>query len=213
MRKSGTRPALLTGTALTLVALGAAAMLIWTPGAAFASTGGVLGAALVGWLTQDRPRRRPAPAGPVGYAVRITDLDYVALTDGDRTVDVPAAGHTVQVVVTGLSAVPVLLTGLRAEVLERGDGRGDLSRHAAAVPVRRFEVRLDEQPPRVLTAGFPYRLAHHRTEVFDMAVHTDSGDVRWRLWLDWSAGGQTGALRIDLAGQPFRTAARHGIPG
>jgi hypothetical protein len=46
-----------------------------------------------------------------------------------------------------------------------------------------------------------------------MAVHTDSGDVRWRLWLDWSAGTRSGAVLIDLDGQPFRTAARHGISG
>lgn len=224
----GTRPLLLTGAALALVALGAAAFLIWTPGVVLASIGGVLGAALVGYLSQDGPRqikralarrrttRELATMIPVSHTVRIKDHDWVALTDGDNTVDVPAAGHTVQLVVTGLTPVPVLLTGLRVEVLGRGDGRGELSRHAAAVPVRRFEVRLDDRPPGVRALGgtdFPYRLTHHDTEVFDMAVCTESGDVRWRLLLEWSSGGRTGEITVDLDGMPFRTAARHGIPG
>jgi hypothetical protein len=223
-----TRPLLLTGAALAAVGLAAAAMLIRPPGVVVASLAGVLGAALIGYLSQDGPRhlrhaltrRREGhgPAGtiPVSHTVRVKDQDYVALTDGERTADVAAGGHTVQLVVSARSRVPVLLTGLRAEVLSRGGGTGELSRQTAALPVRRFEVRLDERPPRVRSLGdtdFPIRLTHHDTEVFDMAVLTDSGDVRWRLWLGWSAGDRTGDIRIDLGGQPFRTAARHEIPG
>jgi hypothetical protein len=228
MRMAGTRSWWLLAAALAVVGLAAAAMLIWTPGVVAASLGGVLGAALIGCLSQDDPRRlrqaltrrreEHALAGtvPVSHTVRVKDQDYVALTDGDHTADVPASWHTVQLVVTGRLPVPVLLTGLHAEVLSRGGGTGELSRRAAALPVRRFEVRLDERPPRVRPVGgtdFPIRLAHHDTEVFDMAVLTDSGDVRWRLWLGWAAGDRTGNVRIDLGGQPFRTAARHGIPG
>ncbi|BCJ41315.1 hypothetical protein GCM10010168_89250 [Actinoplanes ianthinogenes] len=216
----GTRALVVTSAA---VALTAGAMLLETPGALLTSIVAVLGAATIGYLSQSGPGRwrRPEPTlattVPVSHTVRIQDHDYVTLADGDRLADVPAGGHTVRLAVTGLSPVPVLLTGLRAEVLSRSGATGELSRHAAAAPpVRHFEVRLDERPPRVRALGetdFPVRLDHHETEVFDLAVLTDSGDVRWRLWLGWSCGTRTGDVRVDLAGQPFRTAARHGIPG
>ena len=107
-----------------------------------------------------------------------------------------------------------MLTNLRPEVLSRRDRSGDLARHAAEVPVRQFEVLLDEDPPRLRplsSSDFPYQVKLDETEVFNLLVSTEAGDVRWVLWLDWSTEGRTGSLRIDLGGQAFRTAARHGL--
>lgn len=189
-------------------------------------SGGILGAALVAYLSQDAPKqieqalarhreRRDRVTGvPVTYTARIKHQDYVVLADSDGTVEVPASGHTLQVIITGAAPAPVLLTGLRAEVLSRSHRSGDLAMHAAEVPVRRFEVLLDQNPPRVRSltgSDFPYEVKRDETEVFDLIISVENGDVRWVLWLDWSTEGRTGSLRIDLGGQPFRTVARYGV--
>ena len=209
-----------------LVGVIAVAMVIWTPDAVLKWSGGILAAALVAYLSKDLPTQLQQLAGrrrerrerltdtPVVYTAQIKHHDYVVLTDEEGTVEVPASGHTVQVVVTGAAPAPVVLTGLRVEVVSRVDQGGDLSRHLAEVPVRRFEVLLDEQPPQVRPLGgsdFPYQLKRDETEVFDLMVSTESGHVRWVLWLDWSMGGRTGSVRVDLGGQPFQTAARFAV--
>ncbi|WP_369381848.1 hypothetical protein [Streptomyces sp. cg36] len=217
----GARAWLIGGAA----AAAAGAALVWAPGGALSWSGGVAAAAAAAYLSQDLPRRvsdrlarrRGASAAvtPPLVSLRIRNQDYVVLADGDRVVEVPASGHTVRLVVTGTGELPVVLTDLRAEVISRADRSGDLSRHAAEVPVRRFEVLLDTDPPRVRALGssdFPYQVARDEVEVLDLEVTTDSGDVRWVLWLDWSCAGRGGSLRVDLGGRPLRTAARHARP-
>jgi hypothetical protein len=200
-------------------------MVLWSPALVLRWCGGIFGAALVAYLTHDAPKqleqslarrheRRERTTGvPITYTAQVKDHDYIVLQEGDATLEVPASGHTLQVIVTGAAPAPVLLTGLRAEVLSRVSGDGDLARHAAEVPVRRFQVLLDEDPARVrpLTASdFPYQIKRDETEVFNLLISTETGDVRWVLWLDWSTEGRTGSLRVDLRGQPFRTVARYG---
>ncbi|MDF3298418.1 hypothetical protein [Streptomyces tropicalis] len=202
---------------------GAGAALLWDPGRTLAWTGGVAAAAATTYLTQQAPRqvqdalaRRRAGAGtaepdPVAVAVHIRDHDYVTVDLGDRTADVPAGGHTVRVVVTATGTAAVVLTQMRAEVVSREDLPGDLARHAAEVPVRRFEVRLDPEPPEVRAlaeSDFPYRLTADESEVLDVQVTVDRGVVRWVLWLDWASAGRTGSTRVDLHGSEFLTAAR-----
>ncbi|MEU4347752.1 hypothetical protein [Streptomyces sp. NPDC023838] len=203
------------------------AVLLWAPGGVLSWSGGVAAAAAAAYLSQDLPRqfsdrlaRRRAQqdsgtAAPVLVSTRIRNQDYVALGDGGRVVEVPASGHTVRLVATGAGPLPVVLTDLRVEVIARADRSGDLARHAAEVPLRRFEVLLDADPPRVrplATSDFPYRVNQDEAEVLDLEVRTEAGDIQWVLWLDWSCGGRTGSVRVDLDGRPFRTAARHARP-
>ncbi|MFI1102249.1 hypothetical protein [Streptomyces melanogenes] len=203
------------------------ALLLWAPGGALSWSGGVAAAAAAAYLSQDLPRqfsdrlaRRRAQHDlgatvPVLVSTRVRNQDYVVLDDGARVVEVPASGHTVRLVATGAGPLPVVLTDLRVEVVARADRSGDLSRHAAEVPVRRFEVLLDAEPPRVrplATSDFPYQVGQDEVEVLDLEVRTEAGDVQWVLWLDWSCAGRTGSVRVDLDGHPFRTAARHARP-
>ena len=210
---------------------GVVATLVWLPRGVGAWLGGAVAAAFAGYLAQELPRaltraterwrrRRGAPA-PIVVTVAIVDEDYVVLVEGDRVVEVPASGHGVRLTVESVGDRPVLLTGLRPEVVWRGPNLGTVSRHAGAVPARRFEVHLDAEPPRVrpvpVPAGgdgtdFPYRVTPDDPEVIELAARTDTGDVRWVLHLDWVSDGQTGAVRIDLGGAPLRTAARHPSP-
>ncbi|MFK0259622.1 hypothetical protein [Streptomyces sp. NPDC090445] len=166
-------------------------------------------------LGRRRARRELEASDPLAIAVRVRHQDYVLLDDSGRITDVPASGHSVQVIVTGSSPSPVVLTELRAEVVSREERHGEVSPHAAEIPVRRFEVLLDADPPSVRPLGasdFPYSVAQDESEVLDLVVTTDSGDVRWVLWLDWTTAGRSGSTRVDLGGQPFRTAARHPRP-
>lgn len=201
----------------------AGAALLWDPGQTLAWAAGVVAAAAAAYLSQQAPQqlqqalarrraaREPAEAAPLAVVTEIRNHDYVTLDLDDRVVDVPAAGHTVRIVVTSTGPSAVVLTGLRAEVLSREEAPGDLTRHAAEVPVRRFEVLLDSAPPQVraLTGSdFPYRIAADESEVLDLLVSTESGLVRWVLWLDWVSAGRQGSTRVDIQGHAFRTAAR-----
>ncbi|GAA4420252.1 hypothetical protein ACFQV2_06225 [Actinokineospora soli] len=158
------------------------------------------------------------PATPVVQAsaplvtdVRLRNIDYVAFASDGVVEEVPASGHTLQLTVTGLSGTPVLLADLRVEVIACRDRSGTLVRHAAEVPRRRFEVLLDVEPPRLRAlgeSGFPYVVGLHESECFDLKVSTDRSEVAWVLWLDWRRGRDTGSVRVDLGGHPFRTAGR-----
>ncbi|WP_169792440.1 hypothetical protein [Actinoplanes rectilineatus] len=158
----------------------------------------------------------PSPVGaPVACRVEVADLDYVVVDDdGGSVVEVPAAGHTVRLVVTALA--PVRIGGLRVEVVGREPGGGVLERQAADLSERDFEVCLTDQSPRILPLGgigFPLELERHDREVVALAVRVGDGDVRWRLWLEWSTRVRSGSLPVDLGGRPFRTVARHDVVG
>ncbi|MFG2949407.1 hypothetical protein [Streptomyces adustus] len=197
--------------------------LLWHPGQTLAWGAGVVAAAAAAYLGQEAPRqlqdtlarrragREPAQSDPLAVTVEIRNHDYVTLDLGDRVADVPAAGHTVRIVVTAMGTSAVVLLGVRAEVLSREEFPGNLTRHAAEVPVRHFEALLDADPPTVRALGesdFPYRIAADESEIFDLLVSTEHALVRWVLWLDWTSAGRRGSTRIDLQGHAFRTAGR-----
>ncbi|WP_406378581.1 hypothetical protein [Streptomyces sp. NBC_01618] len=197
--------------------------LLWDPGQTLAWTAGVAAAAAAAFLGQQAPqylqeslarrraRRELTESDPLAISVEIRNHDYVTFDFGDRVADVPAAGHTVRVIVTATGPSAVVLIGMRAEVLSREELPGDLSRHAAEMPVRQFEVLLDTDSPEVRALGasdFPYRIAGDESEVLDLLVSTERGLVRWVLWLDWMCAGRRCSTRIDLRGDAFRTAAR-----
>ncbi|MER5179103.1 hypothetical protein ABT009_12160 [Streptomyces sp. NPDC002896] len=152
------------------------------PDQALAWAGAVVMAAAVGlgersWdsmkeAVRSRREARELETGePFTTDVKLKNLDYIMFTEGDRSEDVPASGHTVQLIVTGALPRPVLLTDLRVEVVARSDQFGVLNRHAGEVPRRRFDVLLDTQPPCVRTRGdsdFPYTIKEHESEAFDL---------------------------------------------
>jgi hypothetical protein len=185
---------------------------------------GVLAAALAGYLATALPtllgaagqswRRRHGGPPPFTVAVRTMDEDYVVVTEPDRVIEIPASGHGVRLIVTATSSTPVLIVGLRPEIRRRRDVGGTLTRHAAAVPVRRFEILLDGDPPHLRPTdpaqpGFPFQVSGAEVEVFDLVARTEAGDVSWVLMLEWVSGASGGTVQIDLAGEPFRTAGRH----
>ncbi|MFB7455969.1 hypothetical protein [Streptomyces sp. NPDC056188] len=197
--------------------------LLWQPGQTLAWGAGVSAAAAAAYLSQEAPghlqgtlarrraRRELTESPPLAVTAEIRNHDYVTLDLGDRVVDVPAAGHTVRIVVTSMGPSAVVLMGVRAEVLSREEFPGNLTRHAAEVPVRHFEASLDADPPEVRALGesdFPYRIAADESEIFDLLVSTERALVQWVLWLDWTSAGRRGSTRVDLQGHAFRTAGR-----
>lgn len=224
MPRLGKRALIASFLALCIAGVVGVSFVVSTPGSVLAWCGGIFAAAAAAYLGHDAPsqlraslarrgeRKKLEATGPFTYTAQIKHHDYVTLPDGGDTLEVPASGHTVQLVVTGAWPSPVILTDLRPEVLTRANRSGELARHAAEIPVRRFEVLLDSAPPYVRpleASAFPFAVKRGEIEVFDLLVTTDYGDVQWVLWLDWSVESQAGSVRIDLGGHPFRTAARH----
>jgi hypothetical protein len=224
MSRLGKRALIASFLGLGLAGVAVVSFMVSTPGSVLAWCGGILAAAAAAYLGHDAPsrlmaslarrgeRKKLEATGPFTYTAGIRHQDYVTLPDGDGNLEVPASGHTVQLVVTGAWPSPVILTDLRPEILTRANRSGELARHAAEIPVRQFEVLLDPDPPHVRpleASTFLFAVKRGETEVFDLLVTTNYGDVQWVLWLDWSAESQTGSVRIDLGGHPFRTAARH----
>lgn len=198
------------------------AVLLWAPRPVRGWLGGVLAAGFAAYLAQDIPKwlasgrravTRRAGEPPIRVTTTVLDVDYLVVTEADRVTELPASGHTVRLVVEAAGPRPVVLTGLRVTVVDRAERDGQLSRHAAQVPVRRFEALLDADPPvlRPLAddAAFPYRVTPDDPEVLDVTARISRGEARWVLHLDWVCDGAAGSTRVDLVGEPLRTAARH----
>ncbi|MEU6227365.1 hypothetical protein [Streptomyces sp. NPDC047042] len=160
-------------------------------------------------------RRRTPHVDPVDFHVDLSDVSYVHVPAdaGEPPRVVPASGHTVRLYVTAPERT-VVLAGLRVVVLERRSPRGVLWPHAGILPVRAYTVLLDEDPPRLeprgedTPAGFSYTVGPDDPETFELRVETERWQVAWELELDWVCGRRAGTVRVDLAGHPFRTAAR-----
>ena len=134
---------------------------------------------------------------------------------------VDALESLIRFVVRGETAEPVVLMGLRVEIVERGPPlAGTLVSYfglGAPAAVRFFEIDLDAERPRARFIGdderettlFPYRVSSSELEIFDVVARSLRSDVSWRLRLDYVAKGEQGTTTIDDHGKPFRTTARH----
>lgn len=120
----------------------------------------------------------------------------------------------------------VVVTGVRAEVTERGgpaDGAIIKNPCGSDTPGRAVRFDGDTQPPRVVasTDGFveingvdvkteqltlPIQVSADEPETLYVTM-TTAGSVAWKLHLDWSMGMERGTTTLDNNGQPFRTAA------
>ena len=156
--------------------------------------------------------RTPTIEAPevVRATAEIRDASYVAAEDTTgRHVLVPASGHTLRVTVETAERAAVILRDLRVVVLSRVPASGSVMPNRGTLVPRSFHVVLDDDPP-VLTPteggeGFPFTVSATDPEMFDITVRVASGDVRWRLELDWSLRERQGTVPIDAAGAPFRT--------
>lgn len=164
-------------------------------------------------LAQQRAERRRPPAAPdpLAVTVKLHDVGYVITRGPGGPQEVPGSGHQVRLIVEAPSLPAVVLEALRPVVLSRRDATGEFNPHLGSVQVRHFDLFLDEPTPRLRRCGdgddFPFKVSPADPEVFDLVVHTATGDVEWALDLEWTCAGRLGMRRIDLGGHPFRTIA------
>lgn len=204
--------------AAALAVAAVTAVVLWVSDLAPGWLAPVLSAVVTAVLVEEtvRLQRRRIPRGdPLDIHVRVSDASYVHVPAGagEPPRVVPASGHTVKLYVTATERT-VVLAGLRVVVIERRPPRGELSPHAGILPVRAYTVLLDEDPPRLDPRGedtpatFSYTVGPDDPETFELRAETERWQVAWELELDWVCGRRTGTVRVDLAGHPFRTAAR-----
>ncbi|MBB5937281.1 helix-turn-helix domain-containing protein [Streptomyces zagrosensis] len=135
----------------------------------------------------------------------------------------------VETTVTGQSSNAVVLRGLQVRVVGRqaplawssfamDNGCG------GALTPREFSVNLDAARPlakptdgydgehALPAVRFPYRVSATDPEVLRINARTVQCDCQWYLELDWTSGDRHGTVRIDDAGQPFRTSSLKGRP-
>jgi hypothetical protein len=161
-----------------------------------------------------RVERTSFDGDPITLTVKLDDTSFFQIWDErDGMIYVPASGYTMRITVEALEDRAVILSRMRPVVLSRQPPSGTLSPLAGVLPIRRFVVFLDEDPPRLVARGrprtdFPFKVAAHDPEVFELRVETARWDVTWVLELDWVCAGREGTTRIDLAGHPFRSMAR-----
>ncbi|WNI31107.1 helix-turn-helix transcriptional regulator [Streptomyces sp. ITFR-6] len=157
----------------------------------------------------------PVPQDTRGWARALGGVD-----GGRMRLELTVQGTSEQAVVLKHLNVRVLNRSapLKRSAFSMGEGCG------SGIEPQSFDVGLDNSRPTLtpvpgLQAGkkvpakdFPFRVSSNDVEVFDLDAHVEGHDVTWYLELEWSSGGQTGTLRIDDGGQPFRTSSIAGRP-
>ncbi|MFJ8754835.1 helix-turn-helix domain-containing protein [Streptomyces sp. NPDC102441] len=142
---------------------------------------------------------------------------------------VDGGGLKLEVTVQGLSNEVVVLKELNVRIAGRnpaldwsaysmGEGCG------SGITPQSFAIDLDDGMPLpkpvagkqgdtvVPATEFPYQVSSTDVEVFRIDAHVEEYDVAWYLELQWTSGGQSGVLRIDDGGRPFRTSSITGRP-
>lgn len=150
---------------------------------------------------------------PLDFHTSLQDASYARVPDdgADRPMTVPLSGHTVKVFVT--SREPgVVLTDLRAVVLERRAPRGRASPAYGVLEPRPYTALLDEDPPRLVPRDgapqvFAYSVGPDDPELFTVCPQTERWLVTWLLEFHWTFRGSEGTSRVGLAGGPLRTLA------
>ncbi|MBL1120588.1 caspase family protein [Streptomyces sp. 110] len=126
-------------------------------------------------------------------------------SDGRR--HAPLGGHTVRLYVEAVCDQAVLLRALRPVVVVREPPLdGDLIIPMAAVEVRRYELDLDSDSPRLSGPPFLYTVSRSDPEVFEITTQCEHHYVEWYLELEWTCAGQVGVTAINRE-HPFQTAA------
>lgn len=145
---------------------------------------------------------------------------------GDLLATAPyASPHDVLVTIQGKTDAEVTLTGMDVNVDRRPAPEGTILTPPCGGEgyFRSIVVDLDSTPPSMQprinldasTASepgarrepliFPYEVAIHDAETFEMIVYTGECDCEWTVDVSWASQGRTGKTRIDNGGKPFRT--------
>lgn len=157
----------------------------------------------------------PVPQDTRGWARALGGVD-----GGQMRLELTVQGTSEQAVVLKDLNVRVMnrLAPLKRSAFSMGEGCG------SGIEPQSFDVGLDDSRPtltpvagrqgdkKVPAKDFPFRVSSKDVEVFDLDAHVEGHDVTWYLELEWSSGGQTGTMRIDDGGQPFRTSSIAGRP-
>lgn len=166
---------------------------------------------LLVWLwRQGAPAHAGSVGSPLTAAARLDVGHYVRVPGavGDRMI--PRSGHAVDITVETRSAQAVILRRLEPVVVSRQPvPEGRPVAHLGALPVRRFQLWLSEDPPRLESdgpVGFPFRVSSGDPEILSVVAHVTGELVRWRLDLHWTQDGRDGVTPVDLNGEPFETA-------
>lgn len=182
-----------------------------------------------GWCTTlvfDKMLSELSPPPTVGYEQWAWDHDGIEATRGlPDSGSVNKAGR-VQLSLRGTSAVPVTITGLDVEIVERKPGplRGIVvSGLCGSETVGRLaEIDLDAHPPKIVRSNadptqiwgqdtdtkplkFPYLISATDPELLLVVVELNNSDtVSYRLHVGWTDGVHAGTQVIDHGGKPFR---------
>lgn len=137
----------------------------------------------------------------------------------------PASPHWVVATVQGTSDTQVVLTEFAVHVRRRGEAPAGTVLQGGGCGAGAFRwlaVDLDDPTSRVVPEfypdlavdvpdaelvpiRFPYEVSRTDAETFLIEAHTEDCDCEWWLDLHWQAAGETGVVRIDDHGDPFRT--------
>lgn len=159
-------------------------------------------------------RKKPDQEQLLHVEAEFRGLEVLArLADGSLHA---VSGHSIRLYIETSSEQAVVLRRLHAIVVSRAPANGELVSNPSlgVLEPRPFALLLDTDPPTLSPQGnadFPFTVTRGDPEAVDVLVRVQEGLVQWYLCLDWSLEGQSGEVRIDASGQPFRTVGRAGL--
>ncbi len=163
------------------------------------------------YLVDQEPAQVPPPPGEDDARGWVGALGGVA--GGEQRMRLTVQGTEEDTVV--LEALNVRVVG-RDAPLSWNDYQMGTDGCGGPVVTRQFGVDLDAGQPEVTPEGgqrdFPYSVSESDPEVYYLTVATQEYDVSYYLELEFSSGGESGTVRIDDEGQPFRLSANQDQP-
>jgi hypothetical protein len=172
----------------------------------------------VGWFFPTSPAKLRPPS--------LNDELSVAAENAwvQRNGGLPSSGYYVKVVLQATSGKTVVIDQVRAEVTRRAPAPTGtwLDRRACGeelVPAL-FQANLDASPVTVKpVAGtdeagkpiapkpLPRTISNSNPDVWVISGVTSKSDAEWVAFIDYTADGKAGTIRVDDHGKPFRTVA------
>ncbi|MFE3019664.1 helix-turn-helix domain-containing protein [Streptomyces sp. NPDC059256] len=170
------------------------------------------------YLVDREPSRVPPPPAESDAAPWAGSLG--AVHGGETMVRISVQGKTDQAVVLQSLSVRTVArrTPPQENVYLMSVGCG------GSLTPRMFDVDLDAPRPlarsvagsdagvEIPAVSFPYRVSASDPEVLLVTGRAVRCDCDWYLELEWSSGAQSGTVRIDDRGRPFRTSGIRGLP-
>ncbi|WP_182876995.1 DUF4145 domain-containing protein [Microbispora sp. H10670] len=158
----------------------------------------------------------PVSCGDSGWVVVNRSSDQFPYSPDKAPADaVLSSGGRITVTVQGLNRRSVILQKMRVEVIRRSPAVSGtylpLGCEGGMTP-RHYVVDLDAAVPRVVperdSAPFPYKVSEIEPEQFLITPEVGSGNVEFRLIIEWTSGDHQGELVLPESGKPpFRVTA------